>query len=81
MQLKDLVKPLDQLTNEELLEKLRTIKQNRSVIRPAHQAHIERAEKKTKRAATKKVTNLFEGLSDVERQKLIEQLQQGELDV
>ena len=81
MQLKDLVKPLDQLTDEELLEKLRSIRHNRSVVRPAHQAHIDRAVKKTKRATAKKVTTTIGNLTDEERQKLIEQLQQGELDI
>jgi hypothetical protein len=81
MQLGDLVKPISQMTDEELLEHLRQVKQRRSVERPAHRAHVERAEKKETRAKTKKITNVFEGLTDEDRQKLIEQLQQGELDV
>lgn len=81
MQLGDLVKPLEKMTNEELIEHLRQVKQRRSVERPAHRAHVERAEKKTSRAKSKKVSTAFGNLTDEERQKLIEQLQQGELDV
>ena len=75
MQLGDLVKPLTKMTDEELLEKLREVRHNRTVARPAHRAHVERAEKKVTRAKTKKATNLFESLSPEERQKLIEALQ------
>ena len=81
MQLKDLVKPITQMTDEELLEHLRQVKQRRTVERPAHRAHVERAEKKETRAKTKKITNVFEGLSEADRIRLIEQLQQGEMDV
>ena len=81
MQLRDLVKSIEQMTNEELIEHLRQVKHRRTTERPAHRAYVERAEKKTSRAANKKVTNLFEGLSEEDKQKLIEQLQQGELDV
>lgn len=81
MQLGDLVKKIEDMTDVELIEHLRAVKQRRSVDRPAHRAHVERAEKKTVRAATKKVTNLFEGLSEADRTALIAQLQQGEMDV
>jgi hypothetical protein len=81
MQLKDLVKPIEKMSDDELLEYLREVKQRRTVERPAHRAHVERAEKKTARGKAKKVTNIFEGMSAEERQRLIEQLQQGELDV
>ena len=81
MQLGDLVKPLDKMTDEELIEHLRQVRTRRSVIRPARQAIIDRAEKKEVRGKVKKVTNIFEGLSEEDRNALIEQLKQGELDV
>lgn len=81
MQLGDLVKPISQMSDEELIEHLRQIKQRRTVERPAHRAHVERAEKKVSRAKGKKVTSLLDSLSESERAALIEQLQQGELDV
>lgn len=81
MQLGDLVKPLSQMSDAELLEKLREVRNNRTVVRPAARAHVERAEKKVSRTRTKKASSLLESLSPEERQRLIEQLQQGELDV
>ena len=81
MQLKDLVKPLSQMTDEELIEHLRQVRTRRTITRPAHQAHIDRAEKKVTRGKVKKITNAFENLSEEDRLALIQQLQQGELDV
>lgn len=77
MQLGDLVKKISDMTDDELLEMLRSIKHNRSVARPAHKAHIERAEKKTSRAKTKKAADLFGNLSEAERLELIKQLEEG----
>ena len=34
MQLTDLVKPIEQCTDEELLERLRTIRNNRQIVTP-----------------------------------------------
>lgn len=81
MQLKDLVKPISQMSDDELLEHLRQVKQRRTIERPAHRAHVERAEKKTARAKGKKIDTVLGALSEEERLRLIEQLQQGELDV
>lgn len=78
MQLKDLVKPIDDMTDDELLEHLRQIKHRRAVIRPAHQAHVERAEKKVSQGRMKKTTSLVAGLSEAERLALIAQLTQEE---
>lgn len=78
MQLHDLVKPLDKMSDDELLEHLRSIKHRRTVERPAHKAHVERAEKKVTRGKVKKVTNMLEGLSEDDRLALIKQLESGE---
>jgi DNA-binding MarR family transcriptional regulator len=77
MQLGDLVKPLDKMSDEELIEQLRKIKQRRTVERPAYKAHLEKAGK----PKIRKAASLLEGLSEEDRKALIEQLQQGELDV
>ena len=74
MRLGDLVKPIEKMTNDELLEHLRAIKQRRSVERPAHRAYVERAEKKESRGKMKKVGSLLDNLSEEERQALIAQL-------
>jgi len=81
MQLLDLVKPLEQLTDDELREKLRGIRHNRNFVKPAAQAHKKKAVKKGSQARVNKVEDLFSGMSAAEKQALLIQLQQGELDV
>ena len=77
MQLTDLVKPLEDMSDEELLEQLRRARHNRSVVRPAAAKRVERAETKTKRAKTTKVGKLTDALSPAEKQALIDQLLKG----
>lgn len=81
MRLGDLVKTIDQMTDEELLERLRHTRNQRTTVRPAFRAHVERADKKATRAKANKTASLLDSLSDEEKLRLIEQLQQGELDV
>lgn len=63
MQLKDLVKPISDMSDEELMERLRTIRHNRNTIRPAAKSHAKRAAKKGAVTRIKKVDKLLEGLS------------------
>jgi hypothetical protein len=74
MQLADLVKPLDQCTDEELLERLRTIRNNRTSVRPAAKAHAKRAERKGLQTRVSKVENLIAGLSPEAIQQLLLEL-------
>ena len=74
MQTKNIVKRLDEMTDDELLDKLRTVRSNREVVRAASKKRIERADTKEARKVSKKMSTLFGSLSDEERQKLIEQL-------
>ena len=74
MQLKDITKTLDQMTDEELLERLRVTRQNRTVVRPAYRDHVERAERKVSSARVKKTSSLLDNLTDAERAELIRQL-------
>ena len=80
MQLKDIVKPIDQQTDDELLSRLREIRHRREVIRPAARKHIERAETKTARREAAGLNKLVENLSDAEREQLLAKLieQEGE---
>lgn len=78
MQLLDLIKPLDQFTDDELRERLRVIRNNRTVTRPAAKAHAKKAAKKTSRAKVSKNEKLIEGLTEEQKLALIAQLQ-GEL--
>lgn len=74
MQLKHLVKPLDQMTDEELLEKLRTVRHNREVARPVAKAKVTTAAKKTSNKKMTIARDLFSDLSEDERLALIKQL-------
>ena len=79
MQLLNLVKTLEQMTEDELLEHVRKMRHNRSVIRPAARRHSERAETKATQKVSKKARNTLEAvmkqLSDAERDALIRQLE------
>lgn len=55
MQLTDLYKPLDQLSDDELRERLQGIRHNRTRERPAAKA---RAKKEAKKGATKRLNQL-----------------------
>lgn len=74
MQLKDLVTPIRDMTDEELREKLRSIRHNRTVVRPAAAKKTERTEKKESRAKVSAVDKLLDGLSPEQKAELIKQL-------
>ena len=74
MQIHDLVTPIDKLTDEELLERLRAVRHNREVVRPAARKRAEAPEKKASKARLSATTKLLSGLSDAERAALMEQL-------
>jgi len=78
MQLKDLVKPLDQMSNDELMERLRTVRHSRETIRPAARKHVERAEIKATRVKMGAMDKMLEGMSDSEREELLNQLKEQE---
>lgn len=75
MQLKDLVKTLDQMTDDELLARLRTVRHNREVIRPAATKRAERSSAKGSRERVSKVEVLLASLSETEREALLKQLE------
>ena len=75
MQLKDLVKPIDQLSDDELLDRLRTLRHKREVIRPAARKHVERAEVKVARKKVSELDKLVAGLSAADREALMKQLE------
>ncbi len=79
MQLLNLIKPLEEMTNEELQEHLRGTRHNRNFNKPAAKAHVKRAGKKTSRAKVTKTENMVDGMSHADKLKLIALLQQGEL--
>jgi hypothetical protein len=71
MQLADLVKPIEECSEDELMERLRGIRHNRSVGRPAGKAREKRATKKGAKGRIDKVKFLLNGLS---REQLMELL-------
>lgn len=77
MQLKDITKPISEMTVEELQERLRQVRHNRTVIRPAAAKHVERAEKKTSRRNVSAVEKLLDKMSPTEREEFMKKLDQG----
>lgn len=74
MQIHDLVKPLDQMTDQELLERVRQLRHNRETLRPASRKIAERAVKKTTKAKVNKVEGLLDNLTEEQRLALIAKL-------
>jgi hypothetical protein len=72
MQLKDLVKPISEMTDEELTDRLRLVRKSRTTIRPAAKAHAKRNAKKGATTRINKVEALLECLSRDELIKLLE---------
>lgn len=77
MQLKDLVKPLDQMTEEELMTHLRSVRHRRTIERPATKARADRAEKKVSRGAASSLDKMLNALSPADRAKLLSQLEEN----
>lgn len=77
MQLQNLVKPIEEQTDEELLERLREIRNNRNTVRPAAKAHAKRAAKKGQQGRIKKVESLLEGLTPEQIEQLLIELGEG----
>lgn len=74
MQLNQLIKPIDECTDEELLELLRKVRHNREVARPVAKAKAAKVEKKTTTKKLSAMEKLLAGMSEEDRQKLIESL-------
>lgn len=74
MQTPELIKTLDQMTDDELLERLRTVRHNREVARPVATKKAATAEKKTSRKRVTDLDKLLAGMTEEERQQLINSL-------
>ena len=74
MQTIDIIKPISQMTDEELMEKLRTVRHNREVSRPVARKKAEVAEKKTTRKKISAIDKVVDTMTDEEKRKLIELL-------
>lgn len=71
MQLKDLFKPIEELSDEELKDRLREIRHNRTVERPAAKAHAKRTENKGRVTKVNKAQSLLSGLSAEDIKQLL----------
>jgi len=76
MQLKDLVKPIDKMSDEELLERLREIRHRKTVERPAAKARVEKAEKKQSRGRMSAMDKLLAALTPEEQAELMKSLEE-----
>lgn len=79
MKLHDVVKPLEEMSDEELHERLRQVRHNRTVERPAvAKRKADKEVKETgraKRAAKSQVDKMLDKMSDEQRNDLIKKLQ------
>lgn len=73
MQLKDLVKPISEQTDEELLERLRVVRNRRNFIKPAAESRKKRTAKKGGQARINKAEALLELLSEEELRQLLQE--------
>lgn len=74
MQLDQLVKPLEDMSDDELRERLKELRHRRTVVRPAAKKRVEREANKGTVGKINKIAGLFDGMSDAEKAALIEAL-------
>ncbi len=74
MQLSDLIKPLDDMTDDELREHLSKIRHSRTKAKPATVNREKRAAKKGATGRISKVDDLFGDMTPEEKAELIRQL-------
>ena len=74
MQLDDLVKPLSALSDEDLMERLRQIRHNRTVARPAAAARKTRESNKGRVTKIHKTQGILSGLSNEALAQLLAEL-------
>lgn len=71
MQLHDIAVSLDDLTDEQLLERIRIARANRTTVRPAAKSHAKKAAKKGAVTRINKVDAMVAGMSEADRLALI----------
>lgn len=75
MQLGDITKSIEDMTDEELEARLREIRNRRDVVRPAAKNHAKRAESKGRQTRVSKVADMFAGMSQEEKEAIIAALE------
>lgn len=71
MQLGNLFKPIEEMSDEELRTRIQEIRHNRTVERPAGAARVKRAESKGRAAKINKAQSLLSGLSPEQLKQLL----------
>ncbi len=74
MQLQDLVKPMEQMSDEELLAKIRKVRQNRITLKPAAKAHEKRESKKGATGRISAAEKILAGMTPAQREAMMAQL-------
>lgn len=73
MQLSDLVKPIEEQTDEELRERLSLLRSRREMERPAKAKHVEKAKKKETKKKLSPIQKMLSELSPEEIQRLLKE--------
>jgi hypothetical protein len=73
MQLSDLVKPIEEQTDEELRERLQALRSRREMERPAKAKHVQKAQKKEVRKKISPIQKMLEQLSPEEIAQLLKE--------
>lgn len=74
MQLLDLVKPIEQSSDEELIARLKEIRKRRFMEKPAAKKRVERAKKKGAQTRISQTEKLLQSLTPEELHELLKQL-------
>lgn len=74
MQMNDLVKPIEDMSDAELMKSLRALRHRRTVERPAAAKKVKKAAAKGKTNRINKVADLFDSLSADEKEAMIKSL-------
>lgn len=75
MDLSKLIKPIEMMSDEELLERLKELRHRREVVRPAATAHKQMAARKGMQTRMTGVEKLLAGMSEEDRAALIASLE------
>ena len=77
MQLRDLVKRVEDMTDEELREHVRTLRHSRTVLRASHKKHKAKPAKQAAKKKENKLDNMLMDLTPEQRLALIAKLEGG----
>ena len=77
MQLHDLIKPLSECSDEELLERLRKVRHNREVTRPVAAAKVAKTAKKASNKRVATLDKLVDSMTPAQREALIKSLMES----